>query len=313
MKKLDQSSYREVKNWMHRNARPLELALWQYYFEEGSREKIAEELSYYQNEDGGFGNCLEADSWNPESTPYGVLIAVGILRENGVFDPKSPMVQGIFRYLESGVYSSGQGWLFCIPSNDLYPHAPWWSYSEESNALQGMGITAALSGTILHYADRNSKLYQTAFEYAKQILSQVDNTEDFGEMGVGGIFSLVGDIEQSGLASELDCTIAKQKIPELVNKSIERDVSKWSGYCPRPSEFIPSPYAPAYKGNEEIVDKELDYLIETRNPGGVWDITWTWFDLTEKYSKEFALSENWWKASKAIEKMRFLKNFGRIS
>ena len=60
------------------------------------------------------------------------------------------------------------------------------------------------------------------------------------------------------------------------------------------------------------MEAELDYLIDTRNPGGVWNITWTWFDLGEVYPKEFAVSENWWMASKAIEKMRFLRAFGRI-
>ena len=60
------------------------------------------------------------------------------------------------------------------------------------------------------------------------------------------------------------------------------------------------------------METELDYLIDTRNPGGVWNITWTWFDLGEIYPKEFAVSENWWMSSKAIEKMRFLRAFGRI-
>lgn len=70
--------------------------------------------------------------------------------------------------------------------------------------------------------------------------------------------------------------------------------------------------SPLYHGNEDIVATELDYLVDTRNAGGVWDITWTWFALGEKYPKEFAVSENWWKAGKAIEKMKFLRNFGRI-
>lgn len=41
-------------------------------------------------------------------------------------------------------------------------------------------------------------------------------------------------------------------------------------------------------------------------------ITWTWFDNNGKYTKEFAISENWWKSYKAIENLCFLKNFGYI-
>jgi hypothetical protein len=75
---------------------------------------------------------------------------------------------------------------------------------------------------------------------------------------------------------------------------------------------IGSPDSLFYKNNEEIALKELDYIIETRQSKGVWDITWSWFENNDKYAREFAISENWWKASKAIEKIIFLKNFNRV-
>lgn len=123
---------------------------------------------------------------------------------------------------------------------------------------------------------------------------------------------LMQDVEESGLAGRFDCSVIRERLAELVNRAIERDPEKWQFYTHRPSEFIWRPSAPAYPGNEEIVEKELDYLIETRIPGGVWNITWTWFALTERYQKEFAVSENWWKAAEAIRKIRFLKNFDRL-
>ena len=66
---------------------------------------------------------------------------------------------------------------------------------------------------------------------------------------------------------------------------------------------------------EEITEKELDYLIDTRPAGGVWGITWQWWDLYEKYPKEFAISENWWNEDPdvgAIGKLKFLRNFSRL-
>lgn len=67
-----------------------------------------------------------------------------------------------------------------------------------------------------------------------------------------------------------------------------------------------------YEDNKEIVEKELDYLEQTLPENGVWGITWTWFDNNEKYAKEFAISENWWKAAAAVDKLVLLKNFGRL-
>ena len=86
----------------------------------------------------------------------------------------------------------------------------------------------------------------------------------------------------------------------------------WANYGKRPSNFIYSRNSRFNNDNEDIIQQELDYLIETRAENGVWGITWSWFENNEKYSKEFAISENWWKAKKAIEKVKLLKNFDRI-
>jgi len=55
------------------------------------------------------------------------------------------------------------------------------------------------------------------------------------------------------------------------------------------------------------MDIELDLLILSRNTEGVWNITWTW----GSYEKEFAISENWWKANLAIKNLRLLIEFDR--
>ena len=46
--------YEKARAFMYRNARPLELALWQYHFENASADRVLHALSFYQNEDGGF-------------------------------------------------------------------------------------------------------------------------------------------------------------------------------------------------------------------------------------------------------------------
>jgi hypothetical protein len=104
----------------------------------------------------------------------------------------------------------------------------------------------------------------------------------------------------------------KAAVKELVDAAIVRDVSRWGDYCVRPSQFIHSPESPFYAGNEKIMEEELDYLIDTRPENGVWGITWQWWDNYVKYPKEFAISENWWKADIAIDKLKLLRNFSRL-
>jgi hypothetical protein len=65
MKKLTTQDFREIKTWIYRNARQVELALWQYYFENGSRDAEAgmqEAVVESRNSDSG-----RQESENPEA------------------------------------------------------------------------------------------------------------------------------------------------------------------------------------------------------------------------------------------------------
>ena len=110
----------EIKYWMHRNAREVELSLWNYFFENGSRRDVADALSWYQNEDGGFGYALDADNWNPDSNPYQTSMAIRILRNIGFTDMEHPVCQGIFRYLYSEKDLMDYGWGVCLPPQDKF-------------------------------------------------------------------------------------------------------------------------------------------------------------------------------------------------
>lgn len=103
-----------------------------------------------------------------------------------------------------------------------------------------------------------------------------------------------------------------KRIYERASAAIVRDPEQWKYYGVRPSNYIRSPESPIYKGNEAIVDAELDFLISSLPAGDVWGIPWTWFDNMEKYGNQFRVAENWWKAVKAIENLLFLRAFGRI-
>ena len=52
------NTFLKAKEFMYRNARPLDLARFQYHFENGRKEAVINVLSYYQNKDGGFGHAV---------------------------------------------------------------------------------------------------------------------------------------------------------------------------------------------------------------------------------------------------------------
>ncbi|AEY66544.1 hypothetical protein [Clostridium sp. BNL1100] len=312
MKKLTLKDYKEIKSWMYRNARPLELAIWQFYFENGSKEAVLSALEIYQNDDGGFGHALEADSWNPNSSPYTTLKAINILKEVGFNDKHHPIVRGIFKFLESNAYCSENGWYFNIPSNDDYAHAPWWTYNMEANSFEGIGLTAEIASFIFLNADKDSEIFNKALMISDRIIGNLSKADNYGEMGIRGYCVLLEALGKTGMALQFDHKSLTEKVKKLVYNSIERDTTKWIYYTRRPSDYINSPESIFYKDNQDIITKELDYLIDTRPQNGVWNITWSWFENNERFAKEFAISENWWKARVAIDKIIFLKNFGRL-
>ncbi len=302
----------EIQSWLHRNARCLELSQWRYYFEDGPSRDILGALTYYQNADGGFGHALEADNWNPHSSPYVTLRAAQILCDTDLSDPHNPMVQGIFKFLSSGVHYCDCGWNFSIPSNDAYPHAPWWTHSDETNEFQSIGLSASLSAFVLTYGDATSPLYHKALDEAGRLFGLLSDSNDIGDMGLDGYLALLHTTPITDLGDRYDIDALVEAVRTRVNAAIERDPAKWSGYCVRPSQFITSPESPFYAENADVVDAELDYLIKTRPPGAVWDINWSWFENADKYPDAFAISRNWWRAERAITYMRFLRSFERI-
>lgn len=312
MLKLSRCDFEEIGLWVHRNAREIELSLWKYHFENGSIDDVLSALTPYQNSDGGFGHALEPDCRNPNSSPYQTLTAMSILDRIGFTDAAHPVWKGIFRFLDCGSFYNEYGWFFTIPSNDGFPRAPWWNDDAQANTFQSIGLTAEIAAHILIYGDKASPLYQKALTETARILHLIGNAEKNGDMGIGGYVVLLNTINKAGLARNYDMESVLECVRNLVKSSIVRDTSKWEYYGVRPSNYITSPDSVYYEDNRDIVETELDYLIETRPAGGVWGITWSWFDNNEKYAKAFAVSENWWKSNLAVAKVLMLRNFGRL-
>ena len=161
--------YEQARNFIYKNARPLDIARWKYLFENGSREDVLIALAVYQNEDGGFGNSLEPDCWNPNSSPIQTWVATEIIKEINLNDKNHPTIQGILNYLSSGKDFDGHTWSNTVATNNDYPHAPWWNF--ETFKETSYNPTACFIGFILKFADKNSKLFELDCILAKEAYS----------------------------------------------------------------------------------------------------------------------------------------------
>lgn len=300
---------RHIEVWIHRNARELELAKWNYYFENGNKEDVINALMHYQNADGGFGHGIDPDNWNYNSIPYGLYYVLEVLDEIEFYDMQHPIYAGIKKYLDCHS-NFPEGWIFTVPTNENYPHASFYNYDAEYNKIESRGIHLRFCAFILeHY--RESILYPSVLDLIKTLIEGLKE-DQLGDMGPSGYISLITAMKQVNLEG-YDYDRLEEEMIRAVNKSIQRDPAQWSSYGYRPSDYIKSKDSIFYPGNEELVETELDFLVDTLPEHDVWPISWCWFENYEKYPKEFIISENWAKGYKAIEKAMFLKRFGRLN
>lgn len=297
--------FQKAKTFVYRNARPLDFARWQYHFENGTKDSVLSILSKYQNEDGGFGHALECDAWNPNSSPIQTCHATIILKEIDFSDKSHPIIKGIVKYLSSGADFNQNYWYRTIPSNDNYPHAPWWACDKDYNTAVYYNPTAALAGFLLYYADVDTAIYQAALRIANEAIEQFIS-EDCNEMHLLKCFvELKEYIQAANVSGVKYFSEFNEKLTRQVLSTIEKDSEKWPNtYCCKPSYFIPSKKSDFYTGFEQLCNQEVLQMYESQQENGAWKITWGWSD----FHSEFAISANWWQTNFIIESLLFAKN-----
>ena len=311
MKQLSRQQFLQVENWILRHARPLDAARYAILFQNGSTGDFLSLLAQYQNPDGGFGRALEPDNWNPASTPNTTCMAVLAMRSIGFEDAGHPIVQGILRYLR-GCPLDGDGCFpFTLPSNNGYPHAPWWTHSAQINARHNLGFSAELAAFILHTCSAGDPLYQRALVICQLALQALMDKQPIGECSLSGYASLLPHWANQKHPWSLAEITAQFR--DTCNASIVRDKARWEGYVIHPSLVIHSPASMLYPGNEAIVKEELDWLVDSLPPDGIWPLGATWLENDQVYPQELAVSQLWWKSVQATEKLLFLRAFNRLS
>ena len=305
---MNTTTFERARTYIYRNARPLDLARFQFHFENGSKEKVMDVLSYYQNEDGGCGHAIEADCWNPNSIPLHSNGAGDIIREIDYTDATHPLIQGLLKYYGSGKDFDGKHWCVTVESNNHYPHAPWWHTDSVSTCHTDYNGTAQIAGFIIRYADRSSDIFSLGVRIANEAVEAL-LSEGITDMHTCACYVRMAElIEKAGVTDLIPYNHLKEKLHESVNQLIVKDKEEWGGYICKPSQFIESRESEYYAANKEMAEYECEFIIKTQLEDGSWDIPWQW----EDYPDEWAISKNWWKSHVIILNLLYLKGFGKL-
>lgn len=301
--------FEKARSFIYRNARPLDLVRFQYHFEGGSKESVMHVLSYYQNEDGGFGHAVEADCWNPNSTPLHSNTASEIIREIHYENENHPVIQGLLKWYESGACFNGKTWDITVESNNHYPHAPWWHTDSISTCHTDYNGTAQIVGFIVRYADPNSAIFQLGVRIANEAIMALAPNQ-LNDMHTCACYMRMAELfENANATAHIPFMELKEKLHKSINKLIVTDTSKWNSYVCQPSCFINGKDSEYYPENKEIADYECVHIAKTQLSDGSWNIGWTWGG---QFPDEWAISKNWWKCQWIIQNLLYLKGFDMI-
>ena len=299
--------YTAAKKFILKNSRPLDMARWNYLFEDGSKEDVISVLKTYQNDDGGFANALEPDCWNINSTPLQTWVATQIIKEINLDDKNHPIIKGILDYLSSKDEFDGHRWhgLNTVVTNDNYPHAPWWSYKQKQELTYNP--TASLIGFILKYAEKDTAIYRSACELSEEAYDYFKKNFPLESMHESACFvELYHYMKECSIFNLLDMEEFKKLLQKQIKQVITYDTKIWStDYICKPSLFINSKSSDFYLENKEICDFEYEFILKTQNEDGSWGVTWDWND----YPEQWAISKNWWQSDIIIKNIKYIREF----
>lgn len=305
---MNHTVFERARTFLYRNARPLDLARFQYHFENGSREAVLNALSCYQNEDGGCGHAVEPDCWNPHSTPLHTNTAGNILQEIGWEDAGHPLIQGMLKYYGSGQDFDGGHWALTVPSNNGYPHAPWWHAESESSCHTDYNGTAQIAGFIVRYAEPGSDLYELGIRIVKEAVEALASTELADMHTCACYVHMLEHIDRAGAADRIPYALLKDRLHKSVKKLIGEDQAQWEGYGCKPSQFMNSRDSEFYLENKEMAEAECGFIQSAQREDGSWDVPWGWSDFPDAW----AISKNWWKSGIIVQNLLYLKGFEAI-
>ncbi len=121
----------KAKQYITTNARPLDKALFEFEFNNGSPQTVLGILKTYQNDDGGFGNALESDLRMNESSVLATTVGLQYVNELNL-TTVGKMVERAILYLIKEKRHYGEGfqlhniWYSHSIEQSKSPHAPWW-------------------------------------------------------------------------------------------------------------------------------------------------------------------------------------------
>jgi hypothetical protein len=283
-------SLERAADFIWRNARLLERALFARVFLDGPADAVLAALRAYRNPDGGFGNALEADVRAPTSTPLACEVALIVLNEAAIID--RDIARAMCDYLASVAESSGR---VPIVTREImaYPRATHWQ--EPLFGGDSLNPTAGVAG-LLHYQGIEHPWLARATQWCWQRLEHP--LDDAHEIATALRFLEYAPDRPRARATALRVAREADGARWFLK---EADLSKYGvtplHLCPRPDSIAREAF------RDKLIAAHLDALAGAQEDDGGWPIRW------EAPGAGAAME---WQGRVTLEALMRLRAYGRL-
>lgn len=302
--KLTTEAFARARNFLLREARPLERALYRFEFEAGDAAEVFATLLRFRNDDGGFGHGLEPDLRLPASSVLATSHALHTLHAVGAA-ADDELVAGATGWLVEDYDPALGAWRSVPREGEQHPHANHWAWSlHEDGTRWPVGVLPRAE--VLSHLYRASGVPAALLEdQTRRLVADFEASENPGADALLGCDLFVRTQEAPTAAREA----VAARLREVGDAAVNRNPQQWHTYVPKPLKLAPMPHSILAEILAADVQRNLDYEIAHQQADGCWAPFWSWNDA---YPDVWAVAKREWCGHLTLEMLRSLRAHGRI-
>jgi len=278
IKKLHKEQFEKAKHFMKTYAQDIDLAMFEYYFENKPKFEVIDIHATYQNKDGGFGTL----DYDFEYTHSCLKQTESACRYIFALDvPEShQIIQKVMPYIIKNYNERTGEWNnHLVPDVNNYPHAFWWTYEEADEFMPSNhtdlidhydpNTNSALAGMVVKYSSLVPE--KLANKISSIVIEKINSGYEFAQYSMMSDIYFVNAIKEEELKKDLLNTLMGDG--NLIS-ILDKDWGTENAY--KLCGWIDSPTHPYYEKYKDDVDNNLDFLINSQNEDGSWSPSWSW-------------------------------------
>ncbi len=304
MFKLTKDDMIDIENIMFNKARDIDVSIFNAIMDDECKDFVLDSLMLYMTKDGGIGNALEIDNYNPNSSVYQTYEALRILsslnfnkdNDNELY---SVLLNKIGNYLFNKCLLFNGFWNPLVPSNDKFAHSEKYNYTANFFPFWNVHPTAAILGFIIELMPENKAYYKKALKQIGYVFAELESNEIWSEYEFISYSYLLRSLRKVNMF-ETECELIESKLTSEAKRHLD-DLN-----------FNFPLYLMDIKVDnilEDKINQYLDNLISNRAIHGLWEHKESWG--SNRYPEADSASLKW-VGAESVWNIYLLNKYGRI-